>query len=101
MSEKSTIPATEENLMLDSDYSPFSTENRILSEPHAVIIDGIKGKACIGSLGTYSTRISIILDNEHPDLGTEFMTKYFTFKEPGVVSWGYEEKSFKIEKIVQ
>jgi len=94
-----TMPATEENLKLESDYSPFDNENRVLSEPHAVLVDGIIGKACVGSLGTYSTRISITLEEEHPELGKEFITKYFIFKEPGLVSWGHEEKIFRIEKI--
>lgn len=94
-----TVPATEENLKLESDYSPFDSENRVLSEPHAVLVDGIIGKACVGSLGTYSTRISITLEEEHPELGKEFITKYFIFKEPGLVSWGHEEKNFQIEKI--
>ncbi len=94
-----TVPATEENLKLESDYSPFDSENRVLSDPHAVLVDGIIGKACVGSLGTYSTRISITLEEEHPELGKEFITKYFIFKEPGLVSWGHEEKIFRIEKI--
>ncbi len=97
--EENTVPATIENLRLESDYTPFDTEARELSAPHAVIIDGIRGEACVGTLGTYSERISITLDDEHPELGKEFMTKYFIFTEPGVVTWGYDGKGFRIDKI--
>ena len=33
---------------------------------HPVLVDGIKGKACTGTLGGYSERIRINLEEEHP-----------------------------------
>ena len=96
-----TIPATEENLCLEHDINRFD-ENppKQLSQRHPVIVDNIKGVACIGYLGTFSTRINISLENEHPELGKDFQTKYFMFTEPGHVNWGHYGQSFKIQKIV-
>jgi hypothetical protein len=97
-----TIPATEENLSLEVDrhmMDPQSTEPLPEpSPPHSVLVDGIRGEAAIGCFGTWSTRISIVLEEEHPELGKEFMTKYFKFIEPGVVHWGHHGQSFRIVK---
>lgn len=95
-----TILATEKDLYLDQDAHPFDESQQSLSDPHPVLVDGIKGTAAVGSLGGYSTRIRILLEEEHPDLGKEFQTKYFMFKEPGVCLWGHDEKTFKIEKMI-
>jgi len=95
-----TIPATEKDLYLDQDVHPFDESQHSLSEPHAVLVDGIKGTAAVGSLGGYSTRLRILLEEEHPDFGKEFQTKYFMFKEPGLCMWGHHEKTFKIEKVL-
>ena len=98
---ENTEPATEENLALEVDTNPFD-ENppKRLSPPHPVIVDGIRGTAAVACFGTYSTRIGLQLEEEHPELGSDFRTKYFTFTEPGVVSWGHEGKSFQIQKIL-
>ena len=97
-----TEPATEENLSLENDIHPFdSNPPERLSERHPVIVDGILGEACIGTLGAYSTRINIKLSEEHPDLGSTFQTKYFRFVEPGFVEWGHYGQNFKIEKIIK
>ena len=93
-----TIPGTEENLSLVHDATPFNPGR--VSAPHAVLVDGIRGVASIGSHGAYSTRIIITLEEDHPELGREFGTKYFLIDEPGVVTWGHEGKSFNIEKII-
>ena len=95
-----TIPATEKDLYLDQDVHPFDESQHSLSEPHAVLVDGIKGTAAVGSLGGYSTRLRILLEEEHPDFGKEFQTKYFMFKEPGICLWGHHGKTFKIEKVL-
>ena len=97
-----TIPATEENLSLEHDIHRFD-ENppKQLSERHHVIVDDIKGVACVGSFGTFSTRINISLEQEHPELGKNFQTKYFRFTEPGLVYWGHYGQSFKIQKIIK
>ena len=93
-----TEPGTEHNLRLLQDATPFSPAE--LSDPHPVLVDGILGLASIGSHGAYSDRIYIALEEEHPDLGREFGTKYFRIEEPGRVEWGHEGKSFTLEKII-
>lgn len=101
MEERSkTIPATEKDLYLEQDAHPFDESQSSLSEPHVVLVDGIKGTAAVGSLGGYSTRLRILLEEEHPDFGKEFQTKYFMFKEPGLCLWGHDGKTFTIEKVV-
>jgi len=96
-----TIPATEDDLAIDDDIHPMDPNPpEKLSPGHPVIVDGIGGEARVGSLGGYSERIGIVLEEEHPDLGKEFRTKHFEFICPGVVEWGYEGKTFKIHKIV-
>ena len=100
-----TIPATEENLTLEVDRHMMDTQsNELLPEPSApysVLVDGIRGEAAVGSFGTWSTRIRIVLEEEHPELGKEFMTKYFQFTEPGVVHWGHHGQSFRIVKTLE
>ena len=97
-----TIPATEENLSLEVDRHMMDTQSTEPlpepSPPHSVLVDGIRGEAAVGCFGTWSTRISIVLEDEHPELGKEFMTKYFQFTEPGVVHWGHHGQSFRIVK---
>ena len=74
-------------------------ENMLL--PHGkqllVSVDGHKAKCAMGPFGAYSTRINFSFENEHPELGKDFQTKYFKFKKPGVVSWGFDGKVFKVE----
>ena len=100
-----TIPATEKNLTLEVDRHMMDSQfNEPLPEPstpHSVLVDGIRGEAAVGSFGTWSTRIRIVLEEEHPELGKEFMTKYFQFTEPGVVLWGHHGQSFRIMKAVE
>lgn len=93
-----TVPATEENLRLAQDATPFNPGG--LSPPHAVIVDGIEGVASVGSHGAYSERIYVKLNQEHPDLGSEFGTKHFRIETPGIVTWGHEGKTFRILKII-
>ena len=97
-----TIPATEDNLKLEEDVHPFDQDlpKTVEFKLHPVIVDGILGQACVGTLGAYSQRIRINLAEEHPDLGTDFQTKYYIFTEPGKVSWGHSGASFTIEKII-
>jgi len=95
-----TEPGTEENLRLVSDPHPFDEAPQTPSTFHPVLVDGIRGLAAVGSLGGYSTRIAVELEEEHPDLGREFATKYFMINEPGRVEWGHDGKSFTIQKII-
>ena len=100
-----TIPATEENLTLEVDRHMMDSQStESLPEPtppYSVLVDGIRGEAAVGSFGTWSTRIRIVLEEEHPELGKEFMTKYFQFTEPGVVHWGHHGQSFRIVKTLE
>jgi hypothetical protein len=96
-----TEPGTEENLQLEVDAHPFDEVRQRMSQPHPVLVDGIRGVASVGSHGGYSTRIVVSLEEEHPDLGTEFVTKYFIIDTPGIVKWGHDGKSFSIEKIIE
>ena len=100
-----TIPATEENLTLEVDRHMMDSQStEPLPEPtppYSVLVDGIRGEAAVGCFGTWSTRISIVLEEEHPELGKEFMTKYFQFTEPGVVQWGHYGQSFRIVKTLE
>ena len=97
-----TIPATEENLNLEEDVHPFDQDlpKTVEFKLHPVIVDGILGQACVGTLGAYSQRIRINLAEEHPELGSDFQTKYYIFTEPGKVLWGHDEKTFELLKIV-
>ena len=97
-----TIPATEESLKLEEGVHPFDEDlpKMVEFKLHPVIVDGIIGEACVGTLGGYSERIRIILAEEHPDLGTDFQTKYYIFTEPGKVTWGHYGQTFEIQKIV-
>ena len=102
--EIKTQPATDESLKIENDAHPFDQDLpktvNFEEQMHPVLVDGIRGKACTGTLGTYSDRISIQLEEEHPELGTYFTTKYFIFEEPGKILWGHDEKTFEILKIV-
>ena len=105
MSELNTRPATEADLMIANDVHMMDGSGGH-NEPwqlHDVLIDGMRAKAGVGSIGTYSERILIVFeDGEHPDLGDEFSTKYWIFDQetPGLVKWGHEGKSFQMELIL-
>ena len=94
--------------MIENDVHPFDEDLpktvNFDEQMHLVLVDGIKCtqscKACTGTLGGYSDRIRINLEEEHPDLGRDFQTKYYMFLEPGKVLWGHDEKTFEIHKIV-
>ncbi|MBO96141.1 MAG: hypothetical protein CMA80_06105 [Euryarchaeota archaeon] len=95
-----TEPGTEDNLRLIVDAHPFDAEPQEPSAPYPVLVDGIPALASIGSHGAYSQRIVITLEQEHPELGREFSTKYYMIETPGIVTWGHNGQSFTIEKIV-
>ena len=58
-----TIPATEENLRTENDVHPFDEDlpKKLEATMHPVLVDGIKGVATTGTLGTYSDRIVVSL----------------------------------------
>jgi len=91
----------EEDLVLEVDSNPFvDNQGKQLSPLFDVMVDGIIGKAGVGCFGGYSERIMIELNEEHPELGKSFATKYFMFDEnkKGLVYWGHDNKSFTIMK---
>lgn len=93
----------EKDLVLEVDSNPFvDNKGKELSPLFDVLVDGITGKAGVGCFGGYSDRIVIELDEEHPELGSSFSTKYFMFdeKKKGTVYWGHDNKSFTIKKKV-
>jgi len=99
-----TEPATETSLAVENDNHRFDENpNRETPIMHDVLVDGTPAKAGVGSFGTYSTRIVLLFDPPHPEWGSEFATKEFNLDEnnPGVLNWGYDGKSFTIEKIVE
>ena len=96
-----TEPVTEENLRLRIDPHPFDPAQEDMSPPHPALVDGIRALASIGGHGGYSDRIVITLEQDHPELGREFATKYYRIEVPGVVTWGHNGQSFTIEKIIQ
>ena len=103
MSKVEKRPATENDILVINDRHGFD-ENPNLDPPilHDVLVDGHPAKAGVGSFGMYSTRILLLFDPPHPEFGDEFGTKYFMFDDnvPGLVNWGHEGKSFRIELIV-
>lgn len=93
-------PATYQSLVVENDYSPFTqTGQEGEAIMHNVLVDGIPGQAGIGSFGAFSERIKITLERAHPELETEFKTKYFHFTAPGKVEWGHNGQSFEIRKV--
>ena len=93
-------PATYQSLVVENDYSPFTQTGQEGEEVmHNVLVDGIPGQAGIGSFGAFSERIKIHLEQAHPELDTEFKTKYFHFTAPGKVEWGHNGQSFEILKV--
>jgi hypothetical protein len=42
-------------------------------------------------------RVVLRFDPPHPEFGAEFGTDYFKIEQPGVLSWGFEGRSFRIE----
>ena len=100
-----TIPATEENLQLEVDRHMMQQASKEPlpepSPPHPVIVDGIRGEAAIGYFGTWSPRISIVLEEEHHELGEKFMTKYYQIREPGVLMLRGFKQTFQIMKTLE
>ena len=69
--------------------------------PHGIVkkvlVDRCKASCEIGFFGTWSERIKITFEDNHPEFGKEFFTKHFSFIKPGVISWGHEGKTIEIE----
>lgn len=99
-----TIPATPDNLRVGPDYTPFHPrqEGDPPVETHRVLVDGHPGWGGIGTFGRYSLALVIDFDPPHPRFGEQFGTKYFRFdpEEPGLVHWGFEGETLRIELVV-
>ena len=74
--EMNTIAATENSLMIENDVHPFDEDLpktvNFFEQMHPVLVDGIKGKACTGTLGGYSDRIRIIFGRRASRLRNRF-----------------------------
>lgn len=99
-----TIPGTEANLQLAFDPSPAKPElGTVASPPHRILVDGVPGYGFVGCDGAWSVRLVFTLDEPHPNVPQEFITKYFEFdrETPGLVRWGHDgSSSFRIELVV-
>ena len=101
-----TIPATEDNLELEVDWHMMDSQSKEPlpepTQPHSVLVDGIHGEAAIGYFGTWSPRISIFFhDEEHPELGKHFQTKYYQIREPGELMLRGFKQTFQIVKTLE
>ena len=102
MNEIKTRPAKEVDLVIPNDSHMMNPSTD--SSPYIlqdVLVDGHRGKAGVGALGTWSDRILLVFDPPHPKYGKEWATKYFLFDEnkPGLVRWGHYGESFQLELI--
>ena len=79
----------EEKLLCEKMLKPYGTAL-------SVLIDGLNAKCVMGPFGTWSDRIVITFEKDHPEYGKELSTKHFEFLEPGVISIGNEAKKINI-----
>ena len=104
MNEKKTRPAvTSADLLIPNDRGMMDPPRDVPGPPIMtdVLVDGVPAKAGIGFFGTWSERILLIFEEEHPIYGKEWGTKYYMFdkEEPGKVNWGHYGESFRVEII--
>ena len=104
MNERKTRPAlSDEDLLIPNDRGMMDSPGHNPGPPIMadVLIDGVPAKAGIGFFGTWSQRITLVFEKEHPKYGKEWGTKYYMFdeNEPGKVCWGHNGESFRIEII--
>ncbi|CAI8197638.1 MAG: Uncharacterised protein [Methanobacteriota archaeon] len=104
MNEKKTRPAVSgADLLVSNDRGMMDPPGHNPGPPVLtdVLVDGVPAKAGIGVFGTWSERIVLFFENEHPKYGKEWGTKYYMFdeNEPGKVNWGHNGDSFRIEII--
>ena len=75
------------------------TEKDFINNIRNVIIDDkYKGTCIINDLNTWSLRIQIVFNSNHPKFGKMFITKYFRFKN-NKLNWGFNNESFSIKII--
>ena len=104
MNERKTGPAvSSSDLLIPNVRGMMDTPSDAPSPPIMtdVLVDGVPAKAGIGFFGTWSERIVLIFEEDHPKYGTEWGTKYYMFDQenPGKVNWGHYGESFRIEII--
>ena len=102
MSERTTRPAKEEDLIVPNGNHAMNPGDGTPYELRPALVDGIPALAGIDAFGGYSERIRIDFDHPHAKLGPGFQTKYFTIRneEPGICHWGHDGESFTIEIFV-
>ena len=80
MNEKKTRPAVSgADLLVSNDRGMMDPPGHNPGPPVLtdVLVDGVPAKAGIGVFGTWSERIVLFFENEHPKYGKEWGTKYY------------------------
>ena len=83
-----------QNQLLEKDI-PIAIMGEKEFETLKVVVDGYEADLFIEERYG-SDKIVIIYKNKHPKFGNFFTTKYFLFDEPGIMSWGHDNKKMKI-----
>ena len=104
MNERKTrLALSDDDLLIPNDRGMMDPPGHNPGPPIMtdVLIDGVPARAGIGFFGTWSQRIALVFEDEHPKYGKEWGTKYYMFdeNEPGKVCWGHNGESFRIEII--
>ena len=82
MKERNTRPAASSaDLLIPNDRGMMDPPGHNPGPPVLtdVLVDGVPAKAGIGVFGTWSERIVLFFENEHPKYGKEWGTKYYMF----------------------
>ena len=58
----------------------------------SVIVDGHSAECFLHDTLFYTTKVVILFDEDHPQWGEYFTTKYFMFNEPGKMHWGHGDE---------
>ena len=94
------LPMTQVEVPLSEPDIPLRGENDSLEDKSIrVMFDGLKGRCFISSIPWRSEAIIVVFDEEHPQFGKEFGTKYYFIDTPGVLGYGHEGKSIEIYSI--
>ena len=84
-----------EKILITEEMIPIAPINGRDFEKLIVTIDGYNAE-CFIAQRMSSDKIIILFEKDHPKFGKKLITKYFRFKEPGIMNWGYGKKEIKI-----
>ena len=84
--------------LLIEENIPIALMNKEVFEKINVIVDGYEAECFIVERWG-SDKIVILYKKSHPRWNDCFTTKYFIFKEPGIMSWGHNNEKMEIEII--